>query len=144
MGLRVPHLKIGVYRVNIAVDCQRFRFPSDRRSPRGLEDGDAIRTMSTTSERAESTDTPRVSPRPSLNEVVEQPWHQPAVLHELHVERGWAATDIARRFEVDPADVRDALKARSLFQSEQTGPPKQGLARKLWERGTSPDGGDTA
>jgi hypothetical protein len=65
-------------------------------------------------------------------------------LQELHVERGWAATDIARRFEVDAADVRDALKARGLFQFEQTAPPKQGLARKLWERGTAPDGGDAA
>lgn len=83
--------------------------------------------------------------RPTVDDLAKREWHQPAVLQELHVERGWAATDIARRFEIDdPADVRDALKARGLFQHDQTAPPKQGLARKLWERGTSPDGGDAA
>jgi hypothetical protein len=55
-------------------------------------------------------------------------------LRELHVERGWPATDIAREIGGEAADVRDRLKQLDVFQG-QTHPPKSGLARKVWEAG---------
>lgn len=61
-------------------------------------------------------------------------------LRELHVERGWPATDIAREVGAEPADVRDRLKELGVFQG-QTHPPKSGLARKVWEAGME-NGGD--
>lgn len=76
-----------------------------------------------------------------MDEATQRSWDDPEVLEALHVERGWAPADIARKFQIDAADVRTELKQQNLFQKDQTLPPKQGLARKLWEMGTNPDAG---
>lgn len=84
-------------------------------------------------------------PHLTLDEVVQRDWRNDDVLQELHVRRGWTATDIARKYEADVRAVKRQLKERDLYQEAQTGPPKQGLARELWEMGTTPDaGGDSA
>ena len=77
-------------------------------------------------------------------EIVERDWRNDDVLAELHQERGWSATDIARRFETDAGVVLDELQERGLYIGEQTHAPKSGLARELWLRGTTPDGGGNA
>lgn len=74
-------------------------------------------------------------------EIVERDWHNHDVLEELHQERGWSATDIARRYETDADDVLEELEARGLYIGEPTHVPKSGLARELWLRGTTPDAG---
>jgi len=82
---------------------------------------------------------------PTLDEVVQRDWRNGDVLQELHVRRGWTPTDIARKYEADVDAVKRQLRERDLYQEGQTGPPKQGLARELWEMGTAPDaGGDSA
>lgn len=69
-------------------------------------------------------------------------WSDSSYLEELHVERGWSGSDIAREHDIEPERVRDRLKEIEIFQG-QTHPPKSGLARKLWERGIGDqDGGD--
>jgi len=81
---------------------------------------------------------------PTLDEIVQRDWRNDDVLQELHVRRGWTPTDIARKYEADVHAVKRQLKERDLYQEGQTGPPKQGLARELWEMGTTPDaGGDS-
>lgn len=81
----------------------------------------------------------------TLEEIVEQDWRNDDVLEELHRERGWSATDIARRFEADADDVLEELEERGLYLGEPTHAPKSGLARELWLRGTTPDtGGENA
>lgn len=82
--------------------------------------------------------------RPSVDELVQRGWRNDNVLEELHQERGWTASDIARRFEADTDDVLDELKERDIYAGAPTHPPKKGLARKLWEMGTDPDEGDVA
>jgi len=83
-------------------------------------------------------------PRPTLDELVQRDWRAEGVLQELHVRRGWTPTDIARKYQIDTEAVQRQLQERGLYQEDQTGPPKQGLARKLWEMGTTPDdGGDS-
>lgn len=82
--------------------------------------------------------------RPTLDEVTQRDWRSDNVLEELHVRRGWTPTDIARKYQADVAQVKRELRERGLYQEDQNGPPKQGLARKLWERGLNPDaGGDS-
>lgn len=76
-----------------------------------------------------------------LEEIVEREWRDQDVLEELHRERGWSATDIARRFEADPDVVLEELQKRELYIGDQTHAPKSGLARELWLRGTTPDAG---
>jgi len=76
-----------------------------------------------------------------LEEIVERGWQDPEVLEELHQERSWSATDIARRFEVDQTEVKEALEAYDLYAGGSTHVPKSGLARELWLRGTAPDAG---
>lgn len=79
-----------------------------------------------------------------LEEIVSRDWRDPDVLEELHRERGWSATDIARRFETEPDVVLEELRNRDLYIGDQTHAPKSGLARELWLRGTTPDaGGDS-
>ena len=81
----------------------------------------------------------------TLDEVVQRDWRNDDVLQELHVRRGWTPTDIARKYQADVDAVKRHLRERDLYQEGQTGPPKQGLARELWEMGTTPDaGGDSA
>jgi hypothetical protein len=83
-------------------------------------------------------------PGTRLEEIITGDWRSDDVLQELHQERGWSASDIARRFEADTEAVLDELKARDLYAGGPTHPPKQGLARELWEMGTDPDaGGDS-
>jgi lambda repressor-like predicted transcriptional regulator len=77
-------------------------------------------------------------------ELVERDWREQDVLEELHQERGWSATDIARRFEVEPETVLEELRERGVYIGEQTHVPKSGLARELWLRGTTPDAGENA
>lgn len=78
-------------------------------------------------------------------EIVERGWRDQNVLEELHQERGWSATDIGRRFEVDAETVLEELQERDLYIGHQTHAPKSGLARELWLRGTTPDArGDSA
>jgi hypothetical protein len=80
-----------------------------------------------------------------LDEIVERGWRDPEVLEELHQERSWSATDIARRFDVEQDRVMDALEAHDLYVGGSTHAPKSGLARELWLRGTTPDaGGDSS
>ena len=80
-----------------------------------------------------------------LDEIVERGWRDPEVLEELHQERSWSAADIARRFEVEQSEVLEVLEAHELYVEGSTHPPKSGLARKLWLRGTTPDtGGENA
>lgn len=80
--------------------------------------------------------------RPTLEEVSQRDWQSNEVLKELHVRRGWPPIDIARKFEVDVDVVKGQLRQRDLYQEGQNGPPKQGLARELWEMGTNPDSED--
>lgn len=77
--------------------------------------------------------------RLTVDEAAQRSWDDPEALEELHVRRGWAPADIARKFQTDAASVREELKRQDLFQKDQSLPPKQGLARKLWEMGTDPD-----
>lgn len=137
-----PHLKIDVYGGYSPDTAALFRFATGRRKlsmPRRRE------TKPTNmAEITQSTHSTELGSRPSIDDLSARNWHEPLVLRQLHIERGWPPTDIARKFEVDVGDVRDALRARGLYQDDQSAPPKQGLARKLWERGTSPDGGDAA
>lgn len=77
--------------------------------------------------------------RLTVDEAAQRSWDDSEALEELHVHRGWAPADIARKFETDAANVREELKRQDLFQKEQSLPPKQGLARKLWEMGTDPE-----
>lgn len=61
-------------------------------------------------------------------------WHDRAHLEQLHVERGWSASDIAREFDIDARVVRERLKELELWDSEND-VPTYGLARKVWEHG---------
>jgi hypothetical protein len=76
-----------------------------------------------------------------LDEIVERGWRDPEVLEELHQERSWSATDIARRFDVEQERVKEALEEHDLYVGGSTHVPKSGLARELWLRGTTPDAG---
>lgn len=76
----------------------------------------------------------------TLDEVLDLGWQHEGVLEELHDERGWSAADIARRFEIDHEAVISELKERGIFSPDQH-PPKNGLAREIWLRGTTPDAG---
>lgn len=66
-------------------------------------------------------------------------WRSRDLLHELHVERGWTAADVARVHDAEQRVVRERLKELGIYRG-QTNPPKSGLARKLWEHGLE-DGG---
>lgn len=66
-------------------------------------------------------------------------WTEKEHLRELHVNRGWTATDIAQIYDVEAATVRYRLKEVELFQG-RTRPPKSGLARKIWEHGLEQGG----
>jgi hypothetical protein len=78
---------------------------------------------------------------PALEELLDRGWRNDDVLRELHQGRGWSAADIARRFDVDRNDVLAELKDREIFVGGSTHTPKNGLARELWVRGTTPDAG---
>lgn len=80
-----------------------------------------------------------VRPPETLESLRNRDWRQPATLRELHRERGWPPADIARFYSVDVRRGRERLKETDLFDPEQTGPPKRGAARVLWEAGLRPD-----
>ncbi|ELZ92646.1 hypothetical protein [Haloferax sulfurifontis] len=59
------------------------------------------------------------------------PWKRADVLEELHVERGWPARDIARRFDVETRKVARELERREIY-TETARPPMRGIAGKVW------------
>lgn len=75
----------------------------------------------------------------TLDHLEDEDWHSTGTLRELHVHRGWPPADIARFYDVHARDVRRRLKETDLFQEDQTHPPKNGTARKLWEAGLESD-----
>jgi hypothetical protein len=78
----------------------------------------------------------------TVDQLIEQShWTDPDLLEELHVERGWASTDIARRYDVDPDRVRGRLRELELYSPLESKPPAHGLGRKLWEQGVTGDTG---
>lgn len=81
-------------------------------------------------------------PDPTVQELLQQDWRDDVVLEELHQNRGWAATDIARQFDADVDEVLYELKERGIYL-DGVHAAKRGFAARVSETDSEDLGGDS-